>query len=309
MGTPVQIFLVYLKSLFLVVASILVGALLMSRAYIFYESYILLTLERSEEAWLRVRCGEPDFYTNMRQHTDLCAKVEQKARTSIMLRSLNMMIMSTNLCSSSRTCMDYVQEMVVKGLAWPLAAVLCVMLITIPSLVVRMARKAMWKAFDRRARITPATIGGVPGGLSYFRQDRRIMCARQEDAELSEEGDQEASVLVQMSPFYSASSQYEEDENNNNHCSDNQNIIISSLNNLINKNNAQKRFDLNCKIDNEEENIIVDNGGDDDGDRDGFSSRVTAGRCLQKKTDYINFNNTNNNNKSRRFPFQFNQFV
>lgn len=201
-----QVFLVYLRAMCFVASFLILGALVVSRSYIFYESYVHLTVERAEEAWLRVRCNEAEFYTNMRQHTDLCSKVEHNARSSILFRSLNTMATSTNLCSNSRTCMEYIHEIVVKGLAWPLAAVVCVMLITIPSLVVSVARKAIWRKFDEKARNTPATIGGIPGGGTYFSdlQNRKWhrMCDVHEENDDHSEKDDKRRYQITTSPFY-----------------------------------------------------------------------------------------------------------
>jgi hypothetical protein len=120
MTTPVQAFLVYTKAVLTVLAFLAVFAMVISRSYIFYEAYVAESVKRVEEAWLRQKCKDPDFYSNMRQHTNLCLQVEKNAQSSIALTALNTMVATTHLCGSKQ-CADYAQDLVLRGLAWPMA--------------------------------------------------------------------------------------------------------------------------------------------------------------------------------------------
>lgn len=122
MTTPVQAFLVYTKAVLTVLAFFAIFAMTVSRSYIFYEAYVAESLKRVEEAWLRQKCKDPDFYSNMRQHTNLCLQVEKNAQSSIALTALNTMVATTHLCGT-RQCADYMQDMVLRGLAWPMAGI------------------------------------------------------------------------------------------------------------------------------------------------------------------------------------------
>lgn len=75
MSTPMHALLVHVRAMLRVVSGLLLVWLVVSRACIFCEAYSDLSLRRAEEAWLRQRCQEPDFFSNMRQHTDLCTQV------------------------------------------------------------------------------------------------------------------------------------------------------------------------------------------------------------------------------------------
>ena len=81
MSAPVHLFIILVRNLLLMGSCICSLGLLISKGYIFYSAYSEFSLQRAEEAWLREKCREPDFYSNMRQHTDLCAKVERNARS------------------------------------------------------------------------------------------------------------------------------------------------------------------------------------------------------------------------------------
>jgi hypothetical protein len=46
--------------------------LLVSRSYIFHEAYTAHVAKVEDERWLLEQCSTPEFYSNIRQHTDLC---------------------------------------------------------------------------------------------------------------------------------------------------------------------------------------------------------------------------------------------
>ena len=51
-----------------------------------------------DDQWLLEKCGEPDFYIRLKQHTDLCEGVEANARRSILLHSFASALRSTQMC-------------------------------------------------------------------------------------------------------------------------------------------------------------------------------------------------------------------
>lgn len=75
MGTPGHVLAECLRS-FMVVLSVVLGVgVCVSRVYVFYESYWEFRLKQIDETWLGQQCKDPEFYSNMRQHTDLCTQV------------------------------------------------------------------------------------------------------------------------------------------------------------------------------------------------------------------------------------------
>lgn len=60
-----------------------------SRMYVFYETYSELRAMVSGEKYLLQRCNDPEFFSNIRQHTDLCTTVFVNARTNLVLNALN----------------------------------------------------------------------------------------------------------------------------------------------------------------------------------------------------------------------------
>jgi hypothetical protein len=60
-----------------------------SRMYVFYDIYTELCAMVKGEQYLLQRCNDPEFFSNIRQHTDLCTTVFANARQNIFLKALN----------------------------------------------------------------------------------------------------------------------------------------------------------------------------------------------------------------------------
>lgn len=122
MSTLAQAFLLHTKALVTVLFYMALLGICVSRIYIFYEVYAAETVKKKEDAWLRVQCKDPQFYSNLRQHTDLCSQVEKHAQSSIFLTALNAMVMQNQWCGSKKSCADYLHNLLVQGFAWPLVS-------------------------------------------------------------------------------------------------------------------------------------------------------------------------------------------
>ena len=55
---------------------------IVARLFIFYEAYVNFQGVLKDEEWLRSQCDQPEFYSNMRQHSDLCNDVRRNAERS-----------------------------------------------------------------------------------------------------------------------------------------------------------------------------------------------------------------------------------
>jgi hypothetical protein len=76
-----------------------------------------------DDEWLLKRCGEPDFYLKLKQHTDLCESVERNARRNVLLHCVAHALQSTQLCgfdSCTNIAAAIVQTLLYGG-AWSLA--------------------------------------------------------------------------------------------------------------------------------------------------------------------------------------------
>jgi hypothetical protein len=101
------------------------GTMLVSRSYMMYKALNAEWTRKSNNAWLLEKCNDPEFYFNLKEHTDLCADVVSNHQSSVWLNALYIVVVSTHLCGVS-SCLDVV-ESVLSAMGWPLLlfCVLC----------------------------------------------------------------------------------------------------------------------------------------------------------------------------------------
>jgi hypothetical protein len=46
-----------------------------TRVYALHEAYVSEVGKRNDERWLLKQCGDPEFYSNLKQHSELCTEV------------------------------------------------------------------------------------------------------------------------------------------------------------------------------------------------------------------------------------------
>eukprot|EP00960_Hanusia_phi_P064639 765856-Hanusia_phi.AAC.1 len=136
-----------------------------SRVFMFYSEYQAEEARRADDEWLRVRCKDPEFFHNMKQHTDLCLKVEQNARRSSMLVALNNVFTSTYLCGYS-SCADYLTSAVMwcMGLSLPALVISGLALLFVPTLIYPLYAAQLNRMADRRVM----SLYNAPYGLHHY---------------------------------------------------------------------------------------------------------------------------------------------
>lgn len=107
------------------------------RIFIFYEAYTSFISVLKDEEWLRVQCASPEFYSNMRQHTELCNTVMLNSARSPILIALNEVAGTAHLCGRY-SCTEAVVSLSKAG--WPVIASVVIMLLIAPTILVRVAR-------------------------------------------------------------------------------------------------------------------------------------------------------------------------
>ena len=108
-----------------------------SRLFVFYEAYSAFLRILKDEEWLRSQCSLPEFYSNLRQHTDLCNNVRLNAERSPLLIALNEVANTAHLCGRY-SCAEAFTMLSSAG--WPVLLGLVAVLLVAPSVVVRIAR-------------------------------------------------------------------------------------------------------------------------------------------------------------------------
>lgn len=84
-----------------------------SRIYLLHEAYIEEANKRVDEIWLLKQCDDAEFYSNIRQHTDICTEVANNARSSLLLKALHKVASNTHICGSA-SCMETAYAFVVR---------------------------------------------------------------------------------------------------------------------------------------------------------------------------------------------------
>jgi hypothetical protein len=118
------------------------------RIFIFYEAYTQITLIQKQDEWLRLQCSDPNFYTNMRQHADLCAQVQLNFQRIPFLVGLNAVANTAHLCGR-HSCADAV--IYVSNGGWPVLVTVALTCMMAPMLVMRVTN---WLVCDHGLKST-----------------------------------------------------------------------------------------------------------------------------------------------------------
>jgi hypothetical protein len=141
MGTPATAMAIYLRGAFLVLGSLWFLALAISRGYTFYGALNAELTRKNNNRWLLERCNEPDFYFNIRGHTDLCAEVVSNGKSNVFLSALYTVVTTTHICGAS-PCVEVVASMV-KVLGWNVVWVGVLALVCGPNIMYSLVRRTM----------------------------------------------------------------------------------------------------------------------------------------------------------------------
>lgn len=122
-------------------------AVIITRLYAFHNAYMQHLNKIEDEAWLRNNCRDPDFFSNLRQHTEICTAVMENFRKSPVLVALNDVAASTYLCGS-QTCLGLFQDISRGGL--PLIGCLLLFFVFTPSFIIPFIRMGVDHAMEQR---------------------------------------------------------------------------------------------------------------------------------------------------------------
>lgn len=137
MATPAMVFSCLIKLMVISVGVFWVVSFCVSRLFVFYEAYTSFLGILKDEGWLRDQCALPEFYSNMRQHTDLCNAVRLNAERSPILYALNEVANTAHLCGRY-SCSEAISML--SGAGWPVIVGLVAVLLIAPSVLMKLAR-------------------------------------------------------------------------------------------------------------------------------------------------------------------------
>jgi hypothetical protein len=112
----------------------------MGRFFVFYEAYTSALRIVRDEAWIRTQCADPQFYSNLKLHSDLCQSVQINFERSPLLVALNAVSETAHLCGRY-SCTDNLTAISRGG--WPLILSVGFFSLLAPTLLVQVMRLLM----------------------------------------------------------------------------------------------------------------------------------------------------------------------
>lgn len=128
------------------------------RFFVFYEAYTSALRVIRDEAWIRAQCADPQFYSNLKQHSDLCQSVQINFERSPFLIALNAVSETAHLCGRF-SCTENL--MAISRGGWPVMLSVGFFSLLAPTLLVQVMRLLMASS---RVTDLPISMGG--GGSS-----------------------------------------------------------------------------------------------------------------------------------------------
>lgn len=150
MSTPVMAFTIWFKHICIASWVIWVSTMVISRVYIFHQSYYSHLNRLDNEKYLVNKCKDPEFYSNIRQHTGICEEVTLNAKSSPFLNALNTMAINTYVCGTL-PCSDIIQSALVR-LGWQTIGALALLIILFHNVVLGMCRSFNARMLFRKER-------------------------------------------------------------------------------------------------------------------------------------------------------------
>ena len=124
MTTPGMVFMSWLKTVCIVSLCLWMSTITVTRVHIGYTAYRAAEAMHEKEKYLLEKCNEPEFFYNMQYHTDLCAEVQENARSSPVLKAINTMAINTYMCGT-HPCSEVIRA-IASAIGWQILTALTV---------------------------------------------------------------------------------------------------------------------------------------------------------------------------------------
>jgi hypothetical protein len=140
MSTPAMMLASMLKLMIICLTTFWIVSFSMGRFFIFYEAYTSALRTVRDEAWIRTQCSDPQFYSNLKQHSDLCQSVQINFERSPLLVALNAVSETAHLCGRY-SCTESLIAISQGG--WPVMLSVGFISLVAPTLLVQVMRSLM----------------------------------------------------------------------------------------------------------------------------------------------------------------------
>jgi uncharacterized membrane protein len=131
MSNAMQHTLFFAKNAGLLVAAVMLVLVIVNFMLAFHSEHAAVRQKLKDDTWLLARCGEPDFYLKLKQHSDLCAEVEANARRSVLLHCVKTALKQTELCGfvSCAELANNIVQTILRGGLFTVAITLAILLL------------------------------------------------------------------------------------------------------------------------------------------------------------------------------------
>jgi hypothetical protein len=140
MSTPAMMLASMLKLMIICMTTFWIVSFSVGRFFVFYEAYTTALRVVRDEAWIRAQCADPQFYSNLKQHSDLCQSVQINFERSPLLVALNAVSETAHLCGRY-SCTDNL--MAISRGGWPVILSVGFLSLLAPTLLVQVMRLLM----------------------------------------------------------------------------------------------------------------------------------------------------------------------
>jgi hypothetical protein len=140
MSTPAMMLASMLKLMIICLTTFWIVSFSMGRFFVFYEAYTSALRIIRDEAWIRTQCADPQFYSNLKQHSDLCQSVQINFERSPLLVALNAVSETAHLCGRY-SCTDNLIAISRGG--WPVMLSVGFISLVAPTLLYQVMRSLM----------------------------------------------------------------------------------------------------------------------------------------------------------------------
>ena len=87
-----------LKLMIICLSTFWIVSFAVGRFFVFYEAYTSAQRLIRDEEWIRTQCADAQFYSNLKQHSDICQSVQINFERSPFLIALNAVSETAHLC-------------------------------------------------------------------------------------------------------------------------------------------------------------------------------------------------------------------
>jgi hypothetical protein len=154
MSTPAMMIASMLKLMIICLTTFWIVSFAVGRFFVFYEAYTSARRLVRDEEWIRMQCADAQFYSNLKQHSDICQSVQINFERNPFLVALNAVSETAHLCGRF-SCTENL--MAISRGGWPVILSVGVVSLLAPTLLVQGMRLLMSSSRSSSSQYLPVS--------------------------------------------------------------------------------------------------------------------------------------------------------